>query len=133
MKQAFAKTLSLASRALPMLASAQTSDASATQPAAQAANLTANISLTTNYKFRGQDQDIIGHNDLAKTSWFKPAIQGGLDYMFGESGFYIGNWNSSVNWLKGNSVEMDFYGGVKIAACALQDSLSVPLLDLAHG
>jgi uncharacterized protein (TIGR02001 family) len=98
---------------LPMLASAQTADASAAPAAAPAPNLTGNVSLTTNYKFRGQDQDTIGHNGFAKTSWFKPAIQGGLDYVFGESGFYVGNWNSSVNWLPGNSVEMDFYGGYK--------------------
>lgn len=98
---------------LPMLASAQATDASAAPAAAPAPNLTGNISLTTNYKFRGQDQDTIGHNGFAKTSWFKPAIQGGLDYAFGESGFYVGNWNSSVNWLPGNSIEMDFYGGYK--------------------
>jgi len=98
---------------LPMLASAQTADASAAPAAAPAPNLTGNVSLTTDYKFRGQDQDTIGHNGFAKTSWFKPAIQGGLDYVFGESGFYVGNWNSSVNWLPGNSIEMDFYGGYK--------------------
>jgi len=96
--------------ALPMLASAQ---AAADAAAAPAPNLTGNVALTTNYKFRGQDQDVIGSNGLAKTSWFKPAIQGGLDYVFGDSGFYVGNWNSSVNWLPGNSVEMDFYGGNK--------------------
>ncbi|MDP9995081.1 uncharacterized protein (TIGR02001 family) [Variovorax boronicumulans] len=87
--------------ALPMLASAQ---------------LSGNVALTTNYKFRGQDQDMLGRNDYAKTSGFKPAIQGGLDYAFGESGFYVGNWNSSVNWLKGNSLESDFYGGYKFKA-----------------
>jgi uncharacterized protein (TIGR02001 family) len=96
--------------ALPMLASAQVA---ADAAAAPAPNLTGNVALTTNYKFRGQDQDVIGSNGLAKTSWFKPAIQGGLDYVFGDSGFYVGNWNSSVNWLPGNSVEMDFYGGYK--------------------
>jgi uncharacterized protein (TIGR02001 family) len=104
---------------LPMLASAQTADASAAAAApapAPAPNLTGNVSLTTNYKFRGQDQDLLGHNNFAKSSWFKPAIQGGLDYVFGESGFYVGNWNSSVNWLPGNSVEMDFYGGYKFKA-----------------
>jgi uncharacterized protein (TIGR02001 family) len=93
--------------ALPLLASAQTADATPPAP-----NLTGNVALTTNYKFRGQDQDMIGNNG-AKTSWFKPAIQGGIDYAFGDSGFYIGNWNSSVNWLSGNSIEMDFYGGYK--------------------
>jgi uncharacterized protein (TIGR02001 family) len=102
---------------LPMLASAQSTDATAA-PAAPAPNLTGNVSVTTNYKFRGQDQDMIGHNNFAKTSWFKPAIQGGLDYVFGDSGFYVGNWNSSVNWLPGNSVEMDFYGGYKFKAGA---------------
>ena len=76
--------------------------------------LTANISLTTNYKFRGQDQDTIGHNGLYKTRGVKPAVQGGFDYAFGESGFYVGNWNSSVNWLSGNSIEMDIYGGYKM-------------------
>ncbi|MES1265850.1 MAG: TorF family putative porin, partial [Variovorax sp.] len=96
--------------ALPMLASAQ---AAADAAAAPAPNLTGNVALTTNYKFRGQDQDVIGSNGLAKTSWFKPAIQGGIDYAFGDSGFYVGNWNSSVNWLPGNSVGMDFYGGYK--------------------
>jgi len=102
MNHVLAKTLSLATlAALPLWASAQ---------------LTANVSLTTDYKFRGQDQDVIGHNGLAKTSWFKPAIQGGIDYTFGESGFYVGNWNSSVNWLNGNSIESDVYGGYKFKA-----------------
>jgi len=87
--------------ALPMLASAQ---------------LTGNVSLTSNYKFRGQDQDVLGSNGLAKTKAFKPAIQGGFDYAFGESGFYVGNWNSSVNWLNGNSIESDVYGGYKFKA-----------------
>jgi uncharacterized protein (TIGR02001 family) len=87
--------------ALPMLASAQ---------------LTGNVALTSNYKFRGQDQDVIGNNGYGKTRAVKPAIQGGFDYAFGESGFYIGNWNSSVNWLSGNSIESDIYGGYKFKA-----------------
>jgi uncharacterized protein (TIGR02001 family) len=87
--------------AMPMLASAQ---------------LTGNVALTSNYKFRGQDQDVIGSNGTVKTKGFKPAIQGGFDYAFGESGFYIGNWNSSVNWLNGNSIESDIYGGYKFKA-----------------
>ncbi|WP_431276916.1 TorF family putative porin [Variovorax ureilyticus] len=107
---------------LPMIASAQSTDASAAAPAP---NLTGNVSVTTNYKFRGQDQDVLGRNDYAKTSWFKPAIQGGLDYVFGDSGFYVGNWNSSVNWLKGNSVEMDFYGGYKFKAGVLDLDVGV--------
>lgn len=67
--------------------------------------LTANVSLTTNYKYRGQDQGSLPSKAM------KPAIQGGFDWSMG--GFYIGNWNSSVGWLSGNSVEMDIYGGYK--------------------
>lgn len=81
--------------ALPMFASAQ---------------LTANVALTSNYKFRGQDQDV------SKSKAVKPALQGGFDYAFGETGWYVGNWNSSVNWLDGNSLESDIYGGYKFTA-----------------
>lgn len=79
-------------------------------PAIASAELTANVSLTSNYKFRGQDQDV--HRIKA----VNPAIQGGFDYAFGESGFYLGNWNSSVDWLTGNSIESDVYGGYKFKA-----------------
>ncbi len=97
------KTLVLAAAAtLPLLASAQ---------------LSGNVALTTNYKFRGQDQD--SHKIRA----VKPAIQGGFDYAFGESGWYVGNWNSSVNWLPSNSIEMDFYGGYKFEAGAFDVDL----------
>ena len=96
MTRAIIKTVGVALVAtLPMLASAQ---------------LTANDSLTTNYKFRGQDQD------TSKVKAVKPALQGGFDYTFGETGFYVGNWNSSVNWLSGNSLESDLYGGYKFKA-----------------
>ncbi len=61
--------------------------------------LTANISLTSNYKYRGQDQ---GNN--------KPAVQGGFDWSAG--GFYLGNWNSSIGFTN-TGLEMDFYGGYK--------------------
>jgi uncharacterized protein (TIGR02001 family) len=87
-----------------------------TLPLLASAQLTANVALTTNYKFRGQDQDMLDSNGYAKTSAVKPAVQGGLDYAFGESGFYVGNWNSSVNWLTGNSIESDLYGGYKFKA-----------------
>lgn len=96
MTRASIKLLSVAFvAALPLLASAQ---------------LTANVSLTSNYKFRGQDQD------TGKVSAFKPALQGGFDYAFGDTGWYVGNWNSSVNWQPGNSLEADLYGGYKFKA-----------------
>ena len=79
-------------------------------PVLASAQLTGNVSLTSNYKFRGQDQDV------SKARAVKPALQGGFDYAFGESGFYLGNWNSSVNWLSGNSLESDLYGGYKFKA-----------------
>ncbi|KQR55050.1 TorF family putative porin [Acidovorax sp. Leaf160] len=93
--------------ALPALALAAVASMLPTLASAQ---LTGNVALTTNYKFRGQDQD------ASKSKAVKPAIQGGLDYAFGDSGFYLGNWNSSVDWLPGNSIEMDFYGGYKFKA-----------------
>ena len=86
-------------------------------PALANAELTANVALTSNYKFRGQDQD------ASRTRAVKPAIQGGFDYTFGESGFYVGNWNSSVDWLAGNSIESDLYGGYKFKAGAVDMDL----------
>lgn len=77
-------------------------------PFVASAQLSSNVSLTSNYKFRGQDQDLLN----AKNKDFKPALQGGFDYAF-SNGFYVGNWNSSVNWLTGNSLEVDVYGGYK--------------------
>lgn len=74
-------------------------------PFVASAQLSSNISLTTNYKFRGQDQD------ASKSADFKPALQGGFDYAFG-NGLYVGNWNSNVNF-SGISLEMDVYGGYK--------------------
>lgn len=82
----------------------------ATLPLMANAQLSGNLSLTSNYKFRGQDQDV------SKVKAFKPAVQGGLDYAFGDSGWYVGNWNSSVDWLPGNSIEVDLYGGYKFKA-----------------
>lgn len=75
-------------------------------PLMASAQLSTNVSLVSNYKFRGQDQD------TSKVAAVKPALQGGFDYAF-SNGMYVGNWNSSVNWLTGNSIEMDVYGGYK--------------------
>ena len=87
--------------------------AAAALPTLAQAQLSANLGLTSNYKFRGQDQD------TSRQRAVKPALQGGLDYAFGESGWYVGNWNSSVDWLTGNSLELDLYGGHKFKAGAL--------------
>lgn len=86
------------------------------QTAEPASPLTFNLSLTSNYKFRGQDQD------QSRSRAFKPALNGGVDYAFA-NGIYLGNWNSTINWTKqsfGNaqdsSVEVDVYGGYKFKA-----------------
>lgn len=97
-----------AAMALSGVASAQTA-------AAPASPWSFNIALTTNYKFRGQDQD------TTKARAFQPALQGGVDYAFA-NGFYLGNWNSTIGFLdpdpanttaKRARLEMDFYGGYK--------------------
>src|SRR3979411_2163970 len=66
--------------------------------------LTGNITLITDYRFRGISQ-----------TFAKPAIQGGFDYAHA-SGLYVGNWNSNVSQgagFPGGNLEMDFYGGWK--------------------
>ncbi len=65
--------------------------------AQEAPAVSTNFSLTSSYKYRGQDQ-----------TDNKPALQGGFDYSNG--GFYIGNWNSSIGFTN-SGIEMDFYGG----------------------
>ena len=104
-------TLALAITALAGGAMAQSAPAPA--PAPEKSPITANVTVVNDYRYRGISQ-----------SNFKPAIQGGFDYAH-ESGFYIGNWNSSISWISdaytaaGNSqtisapLEMDFYAGFK--------------------
>ena len=68
------------------------------------AQLTGNLSLTSDYRFRGISQ-----------SQNAPAVQGGVDYSH-SSGFYVGNWNSSVSsqlYTQGSGVESDLYAGFK--------------------
>ena len=83
-------------------------------PAEPVNPLSFNLSLTSNYKFRGQDQDTY------RTSMLKPALQGGVDYAF-PSGFYLGNWNSTTSFIEPNdnkraNLEIDLYGGYKFSA-----------------
>jgi uncharacterized protein (TIGR02001 family) len=61
----------------------------------------ANVGVFSDYRFRGGTQ-----------TDYKAAVQGGFDYA-NANGFYIGNWNSSINWIGGNSsgLESDFYIG----------------------
>ena len=75
-------------------------------PLMASAQLSTNVSLASNYKFRGQDQV------WTKTAAIKPALQGGVDYAF-SNGLYVGNWNSSINFGDDASLEVDVYGGYK--------------------
>jgi uncharacterized protein (TIGR02001 family) len=107
-------TLALAISALAGGALAQSAPAPAPAPAPATSPITANVTIVNDYRYRGMTQ-----------SNYKPAIQGGFDYAH-ESGFYIGNWNSSISWISdgydtgvnGNRnvsapLEMDFYAGYK--------------------
>ncbi len=87
---------------------AQTAPAAEAPAAPEVSPITANVTITNDYRYRGITQ-----------SNYQPAIQGGFDYAH-ESGLYIGNWNSTINWVANTTnngvrapVEMDFYGGFK--------------------
>ena len=83
-----------------------TAFAAAALPSAANAELTGNMGIFSDYRFRGISQ-----------TFLKPAFQGGIDYSH-SSGFYVGNWNSNVSGLvyTDGSLEMDFYGGYKFGA-----------------
>src|SRR3954469_2625203 len=81
-------------------------NAQAQQAAPAPSPVTGNITLASEYRFRGIDQ-----------TFGKPAIQGGFDYSH-SSGIYVGNWNSNVSSGAGfpnGNIEMDLYGGWKKA------------------
>jgi uncharacterized protein (TIGR02001 family) len=68
------------------------------------AQVTGNLGLTSDYRFRGVSQ-----------TQNAPAVQGGIDYAH-SSGLYVGNWNSSVSsdmYTNGSGIESDLYAGFK--------------------
>src|SRR6266850_5266808 len=80
--------------------------AAAQAPAPATSPVTGNMTIASDYRFRGISQTYKG-----------PAIQGGVDYAHA-SGLYLGNWNSNVSSVMypgGSAIEMDFYGGWKKA------------------
>lgn len=115
-----ALSLSLALFAMPMAALAQDAAAETDNPAQEteaaeapaadapaaeeeaASNLSWNLAVTSDYVFRG-----ISQTDR------EPALQGGLDYAFGDSGFYVGVWGSNVDFADGDGpdIEVDSYVG----------------------
>lgn len=66
--------------------------------AAQAAEVSGNVTIATDYRFRG-----ISQGDRS------PAIQGGFDYA-ADNGVYVGTWASNVTF-SGAAIEMDYYAG----------------------
>jgi uncharacterized protein (TIGR02001 family) len=117
MKTIQKSAIALAASGLFATAAFAQSAPAAAPEAPEASPITANVTVVNDYRYRGISQ-----------SNFKPAIQGGFDYAH-ESGFYIGNWNSSISWIGDQypvgsgspatttapsaSVEMDFYAGYK--------------------
>ncbi len=112
-KTLLALASTLAITALPQMALAEDPPAvpAAAPAAAPADPLSFNLSLTSDYRYRGISQTRL-----------QPAIQGGADYAFA-SGFYVGTWASTIKWIKDaetaagvaakGSVEWDLYGGYK--------------------
>lgn len=107
-----ALALALAVFALPMSALAQdaeaTADAAPQDEAAAApaddadadeeeSNWSWNLALTSDYVFRGVSQ-----TDR------KPALQGGLDFSFGDSGFYVGGWASNIDFADSDGPDLEF-------------------------
>ena len=70
----------------------------ATPALAQEGSWSGNVTLTSDYVFRG-----ITQTDGA------PMVQGGFDYA--NDDFYVGTWASGVDFGDGTSTEIDFYGG----------------------
>ncbi|HUN93470.1 MAG TPA: TorF family putative porin [Burkholderiaceae bacterium] len=104
--------------ACPLIAAADDAKPDDAKPDAPKPDWTfaGNFALSSEYLYRG-----IAQSD------HKPAVSGGFD-LGHSSGFYIGNWDSSISWISdavqaaGNTqgtsapIEMDFYGGYKFNA-----------------
>lgn len=63
-----------------------------------------NASLTSDYRYRGLSQTRLD-----------PALQGGVDYVHGPTGLYVGTWLSTIKWTKDlggdGNIEWDLYAG----------------------
>ena len=66
---------------------------------AEESPISANVTFTSDYVYRGISQS----NENF-------AVQGGFDYAH-DSGFYIGTWASSIDWLDKGGAEVDVYVG----------------------
>jgi uncharacterized protein (TIGR02001 family) len=89
-----------------------------TAPAAAAPEVTYNVGVVSQYRYRG----------IAQTKG-DPALQGGVDYA-NANGFYAGAWGSTIKWIKDaepapsyvqakGATELDMYAGYKFEAAGL--------------
>lgn len=73
-----------------------------------------NASITSDYRYRGLSQTRLD-----------PALQGGVDYVHGPTGWYVGTWLSTIKWTKDlggdGNIEWDLYAGKR---GQLSDSVS---------
>ena len=88
MKKLFNLILAAIVLMLPVLVTAQDS----------AHSFTGNVTLASDYLFRGQSQT---NNN--------PTIQGGFDYAH-EAGLFLGTWASNINFA--GDLEIDYYSGI---------------------
>lgn len=97
---------------LPLAAALALTALPAVSQAQASSPLSFNVSLTSDYRYRGISQ-----------SRLKPALQGGVDYAL-PGGFYVGTWASTIRWIEDagriagvdtddTNLEVDFYGGYK--------------------
>jgi uncharacterized protein (TIGR02001 family) len=100
-----------------VLALLATSSAAFAQTAPAAPEVTYNVGVVSQYRYRG----------IAQTKG-DAALQGGVDYA-NANGFYLGTWGSTIKWIKDTApatataakgpVELDLYGGYKFEAAGL--------------
>jgi len=85
--------------------------------------VTYNASIVSDYRYRGISQ-----------SRLDPAIQGGADYTNNPTGFYLGTWLSSIEWISddggSDDVEWDLYGGKR--GDIIKDTLSYDVGVLSY-
>lgn len=107
-KSLLAVALAASAAGMPAVAGAQSAGAESPH------SVSANMTLATEYRFRG----------IGQTNG-KPTVQAGIDYEHA-SGIYVGTWASNVSWLSdggagtiSSSVEMDLYGGYRFSAAGI--------------
>jgi uncharacterized protein (TIGR02001 family) len=97
--------------AASFFAAAASAQSSETDPPA-AFQVSANVALVSDYRFRGLS---LSNRD--------PAVQGGIDVTH-ESGFFVGTWASSIANNGGSNVEVDLYGGYAGQAAGIDYSVT---------